>query len=260
MFKKGEKIPMPTPEQLKAEETEVPAYISFIIKDSEGNVVRELKKKPSGGMQRIVWDMRYQASRPVSGVTKFDVLADAGSGIAVAPGKYNVTMSLVTTGQTKVLAGPVDFVCRTIGSSSLPVKDNKALLAFHKKVTELSTTVRGTQSYAQELNQRALNALQAINALPNATPELSAKAKAILKQLDDILNQKFDRKSDFPSYEENPPAPVTINARLGTVASALWGAANEPTQTAIDGYNILMEEFPPVYEQVKNWVKLNCLN
>ncbi len=251
LFKKGEKIPMPTPEQLKAEEQETPAYVSFTIKDSDGNIVRELRKKPSGGIQRIVWDMRYQASRPVSGVTKFDVLADAGSGIAVAPGKYNVTMSLTTGNQTKVLAGPVDFVCRTIGSSSLPVKDNKALLAFHKKVTDLSTVVRGTQTYAQELNQRTLNALQAINAMPNAVPELSAKAKGILKQLDEILNQKFDRKSDFPSYEENPPSPVTINARLGSVASALWAASSDPTQTAVDAYNILMDEFPAIYEQVK---------
>ena len=251
LFKKGEKIPMPTPAELRAEENEIPSYIMYTITDAKGNVIRTIRKTPASGIQRFVWDMRRQSNRTVVAGEKFDPLADNGSGLQVAPGKYKVSISLTIGDQTKLLAGPEEFTCKVIGSTSFPIKDRAALADLYQKITELSTTVGGTENYAEGLYKRALNIEQALAALPVPNVELSKKAKDIVTQLDVILNQKFNRKSNVPSEEENPPSPVTLNSRLGTMTSSLWAATSEPTQTQMDAYKILNEEFPPVYQQIK---------
>ena len=67
-----------------------------------------------------------------------------------------------------------------------------------------------------------------------------------------ILNIKFNRRSNKPSQEENPPAPVPLNSRLEKIAYATWASTSQPTQSQLDAYQILKDEFPPVYEQVKH--------
>jgi len=251
LFKKGEKIPMPTPEDLRAEENELPSFITYTIADENGNVIRTINKAPTSGIQRFVWDMRHQSTSPVEAGEKFDPLSDNGRGLQVAPGKYTVSLSLTTGDQTKLLAGPEMFTCKVIGSTSFPIKDRAALMALYKKVSELSNTVNGTEAYANQIYKRALNIQQALNSLAVPNAELKKRVKDVVTQLDEIINQKFNRKSNVPSEEENPPSPVTLNSRLGTMASVLWTATAEPTQTQMDAFNILKEEFPPVYEQVK---------
>ena len=251
LFKKGEKIPIPTPEQLKVEEDELPSYITYTISDENENIIRTIKKAPTSGVQRLVWDMRSQSTRPVEAGEKFNPMADNGAGLQVAPGKYKLTISLTIGEKTRLLAGPEAFTCKVIWNTSFPIKDRAALVDLYKKVTELSNTIRGTEQYAEGLYKRALNLQQALVSLPVPNDELNKKAESIVAQLDEILNQKFNRKSTVPSEEENPPAPVTLNSRLGTMASLLWMSTSEPTQTQLDALNILKEEFPPVYDQIK---------
>ena len=251
LFKKGEKIPMPTPDELRAEENELPSYVAFTIADENGNVIRTIKKAPASGIQRLVWDMRSQSTRAIEAGEKFDPMADNGGGLQVAPGKYKVSVSLTIGDQSKLIAGPETFTCKVIGSTSFPVKDRAALVGLYKKVTNLSNAVNGTESYAEGLYKRVRTIEQALAALPVPNDGMNKRSKDIVSQLDIILNQKFNRKSNVPSDEENPPSPVTLNSRLGTMTSLLWTATSEPTQTQMDAYNILNEEFPPIYEQIK---------
>jgi hypothetical protein len=44
---------------------------------------------------------------------------------------------------------------------------------------------------------------------------------------------------------------VTLNQRLGKLSWISFGSTGDPTKTQLDAYNILLEEFPPVYNQVK---------
>jgi hypothetical protein len=62
---------------------------------------------------------------------------------------------------------------------------------------------------------------------------------------------KFSRDADHPSVEETPPSQVTFNERLGTLAYTHWRSTSEITQKEKDAYNILVEEFPPVLNQIK---------
>jgi hypothetical protein len=167
------------------------------------------------------------------------------------PGKYKVSLTLTSQGETKHLAGPVEFNAMILNNTTLPANDRNAMVEFHKKVAEITRVMQGTENYAESLNKRVASILQALNSTPKASPDIMAKAREVQVQLDEILNIKFNRNSNKPSEEENPPAPVTLNSRLGKLSWISWSSTSDPSQTQKDAYTILEAEFPPVYDQIK---------
>ncbi|MBK7214392.1 MAG: hypothetical protein IPH88_14045 [Bacteroidales bacterium] len=125
------------------------------------------------------------------------------------------------------------------------------MAAFHKSIAELTRVMQGTEQYARTLYKRSKDIVQATYSCPNATPELLVKAMMVQTQLDSVLNKKFNRQSNRPSDEENPPAPVSLNNRLYKIAWSTWISTSAPTKMQKDAYDILREEFPPVYNLVK---------
>jgi hypothetical protein len=252
LFKKSEPILQPSEEDLRAEKNEIPPYLTFTISDENGNVVRTIRKSPSKGINRVSWDLRYQATHTLEAGEKFDPLKDNGSGIFAMPGKYKVSFSLTTRDESKLIAGPVDFNAVVLNNTTLPAPDRAALVEFHKKVADIARVMQGTEEYAGSLNKNVNDILQSLNSTPQASPELKKKAMELHLLLDEILNVKFNRRTNKPSLEENPPAPVPLNYRLEKIAWATWSSTSQPTQLQLDAYQILKDEFPPVYEQVKH--------
>jgi len=251
LFKKGDPIPQPSEADLRAETLEVPPFLTFTVTEITGSPVRIIRKSPSKGISRLSWDLRYQSVRAVE-TDKYDALNTNGSGVLAMPGKYKVIMTLTSNGETKILAGPVEFNTVVLNNTSLPVTDRNAMVDFHKKIAELTRVMQGTERYAEALNKRATSILQALNSAPSASAELIKKAREVQLQLDEIINVKFNRNTIKPSEEENPPAPVPLNSRLGKLTWISWYSTSDPSQNQKDAYAILETEFPPVYEQIRN--------
>jgi hypothetical protein len=250
LFEKSERIPQPSDADLRAEREEVPAYLTFIIADGSENEICRINKAPSTGINRINWDLRYLDRSTVDEKEKYDPFAASHSGIPVMPGKYKVSLSITVRDTVKQLAGPVEFNAVTLNNTTLPAADKAAVADFQKKVAELSRVMQGTENYSEDLLQRMYALLIALNAVPGANTELRTRISKVAKQLEDV-KLKFNNNSNRPSDEENPPAPVTLNNRLSKMVWAHWGSTGAPTQMQQDAYDILMVEFPPVYEQVK---------
>ena len=251
LFKKGEPIPQPGESELRAEQAEIAPYLTFTIYDASGTPVRVLTKSASKGINRISWDLRYQSTRAVDATKQFDPLSTNGSGVLAMPGKYTVTMSLTAGGETNVLAGPVGFNAVLLNNATLAAADRSGLTGFHKQVAELTHVMQGTENYAEDLLARSRDILQALNSTPGAPADLAKQARDLVSELDTILNVKFNRDTGKPSDEENPPAPVTLNARLSKLTWVSWSSTSEPTQGMRDAYRILQKEFPPVYNRIK---------
>jgi len=250
LFKKGERIPQPSEADLRAEKLEIEAFLTFTVTDANGSPVRIIRKSPSKGINRVNWDLRYQSTRIVE-TEKYDPLGTNGSGVLAMPGKYKVSMTMTANGETKPLAGPVEFDAVVLGNTTLPASDRSAMAGFHKKVAEITRVMQGTENYAEALNKRAISILQALNSTPAASPQMMKKAREVQLQLDEILHVKFNRSSIKPSDEENPPGPVPLNNRLGKLSWISWSSTGDPSQTQREAYAILEAEFPPVYDQVK---------
>ncbi len=251
LFKKAEKIPQPTEAELRTEKLEIEPFLTFTVTDATGSPVRIIRKSPSKGINRVNWDLRYQSTRVVE-TDKFDPLGDNGSGVLAMPGRYKVSMTLTANGETKPLAGPVEFSAIVLENTTLPAADRKGMTEFHKKIAEITRVMQGTENYAEALYRRSTSILQALNSTPAASADLLKRAREIQLQLDEILNVKFNRNTGKPSEEENPPAPVPLNSRLGKLSWISWSSTSAPSQTQKDAYAILEAEFPPVYDQVKH--------
>jgi photosystem II stability/assembly factor-like uncharacterized protein len=251
LFGKGEPIPQPSEAELRAEENEIAPYLRFTITDEAGNVVRRLYSRPSKGVNRINWDLRYAATWPVGKREgRFDPFNGGGAGLFVMPGKYNVSLEMVAGGQTEALAGPVSFNAVPLNNTTLPAPDRRELVAFQQKVAELTRVVRGTETYAEELSVKLTTMMQAVHQTPGASPELKADIHKVSLQLDNILFT-FNGKTPKASREENPPAPVPLNDRLGNLIYAFYGTTSAPTSTMKRSYDIIREEFPALYNQIK---------
>ncbi|TSA28553.1 MAG: glycosyl hydrolase [Bacteroidetes bacterium] len=251
LFEKGEPIPQPTEAGLREEKNELAPYLTFTITDAAGTPVRVIRKPAKKGINRENWDLRYQSTRPVRGDENFDPTKENGSGVLAMPGTYSVSLSLTASGETRELAGPVAFTVIPLANTTLPAADRAAMVAFHNQVAELSRVMRGTESYAEELQKRTTDLLHALQNTPGAPENLIVRGRALQLELDEILNVQFNRRTNKPSDEENPPAPVPLNDRLGKLTWISWSTTGDPTGTQKEAYAILEEEFPPVYNRIK---------
>jgi photosystem II stability/assembly factor-like uncharacterized protein len=250
LFGKGEKIPIPTDEELLAESNEIAPYLIFTVKDDEGNIVRQLYESPKKGINRITWNLTYQGTFNVNlRDQKFDPLSKGGDATLALPGIYHVSLSMVHDGQVKELAGPVKFEAKVLENNTLPAMDREELVAFQKKVVNLYRVMHGTQRAIGELSDRTEYLKQALHNTPGMSPDLLAKTIQISERLKE-LRFSFTGKTDKPSDEENPPGPVPFNQRINSIIWGQWESTTL-TKTMLDNYAILTEEFPPVLDEVR---------
>ncbi|MFP4471050.1 MAG: VPS10 domain-containing protein [Bacteroidales bacterium] len=251
LFKNSEPIPQPTTEQLREEEKEIPPVLIFTITDEDGNIVRKLYESPSTGINRTSWNLRYQGKNPVhlSG-GKFNPKSGGSSGMYALPGTYYVSMSMDHNGEVTQLAGPVAFTAKPLENTTLPATDREALVQYQNKVSELARTMRGAENYMEDLMKKVAHIRQALHNTPKAPVELSHKARNLAESLDEV-EFEFNGTPAKASSEEVPPEPMPLNHRMNTIAYSHWGSTSAPTQTQLKQYQILMEELPPVIDEIK---------
>ncbi len=250
LFKEGEKIPQPSVDELREEEKEIAPYLVFTIIDDKGDVVRKLYESPSTGIKRVNWDLRYQGKNPVNlRSDDFNPKSDGNSGMLVMPGKYAVSLALDHDGEITELAGPVEFNVVPLNNSTLPV-NRENLVDYQNKVAELGRKIRGADNYLDDLIKKVAHIRQAIHNTPKAPKALANQAREAAEKLADI-KFKIDGAEARASWEEIPPQEVPFSYRYGIIAYSHWGSTSDPTQTQLEQYDILMEAFPPLLEEIR---------
>ena len=251
LVKEKKPIPIPTQEELQAEKNEVPPYLIFTITDSKGTIVREIAAQPSKGTSRITWDLEYYNNFRVDvNEDRFDPYSTGGGGIMALPGKYTVSMSQFFHGEEKLLAGPVEFTAKIYNDNTLPPGDRAAFAAFQEKVGNLVDVVNAAEEFLNELVKQTEYVKQAVQNTPSAPHELLVQATDVEKKLQDITWQFYGQPA-AASDEENWPAPPSINSRVSSIVEAYYGNTVIPTQTQLDQYALLEQQFPPLLDQLR---------
>ena len=88
---------------------------------------------------------------PLSDKDKFDPKAKPRSSTLVMPGKYKVTLSLVSREGEKQIGSPVEFNVVPLFNSMPESPERKELVAFQQKANELARTITGTEKYLNDL-------------------------------------------------------------------------------------------------------------
>ena len=255
LFKDSKPIPQPSNEELIAEKMEKSPYLIFTIKDNEGLVVRKLTTSASKGVNRINWDLRYESVYPQKTVDEFNPTNKARSSTLALPGNYNVSLSIVTREGIKEIAGPVNFTAKALENTSLPAADRNELVAFQKNANELTRSILGAEVFVEDLMKRTETLKQVILKTPEADYSYIENANSISSRLKEI-SLKFNRDSKYPSAEENPPANPTFMDRLGILSYTHWRSTSNITNNERNAYKILVEEFPPILNELRNILSL----
>ncbi|MCA0389548.1 MAG: glycosyl hydrolase [Bacteroidetes bacterium] len=254
LFKEGKPIPIPTDAELDAEQREVAPYLLVWIEDETGQIVRKLTKPATKGVNRINWDLKHQMITNLK-VDKFNSNMKTQSSNLVMPGKFTATIFMVDREGVSPLADNVEFKAEALRNTTLPAVDRAELVKFQSDVRELSRIVRGTYIYLTELIGKVNALKQAALYSPSTGYEPLRRVDRILDTLNTVL-LKFERKSNFPSAEENPPSPVTINERLNTLLWTHWRSTSGVTKNERVAYDVLKSEFPPLYEIIKRMAEV----
>ncbi len=251
LFEEGKRIPQPTWKELEDEAKEVDPYLIFTIKDEDGYVIRKINKKPSTGINRVNWDLRYAGTSSIrlSG-DKFDPIKEDRGFWMVMPGKYTVSVSMYEKGEIKDLVTDNKFIVKALNNTSLPAKDRAAMVEFKRNVAEITRILDGAYDYTEELIKKVNYLKQAIIVTPGANNELLTEAERIEKELDDIMFT-FDGSEAKASSEEIPPQQVPLVNRLQYI---LWGQSSSTsaiTNTSKMAYEIIQEDLPVIIEKIR---------
>jgi photosystem II stability/assembly factor-like uncharacterized protein len=245
----------PTYDELRAEDEEEKPYLLFTVMDEEGNVIRRLKTEGKAGVHRITWDFRYPDTSPTSLEKKSEQnFFRPALGMLALPGNYQVTMGKVVEKEYTELAGPQTFKAVVLENTTLPAKDRKALIEFHKKVKELSRSEQGAVRLANDVAKRIKYIKVALHNTPNAPPELMNQALTLEQQLKDILRALIGDRTISKRSGSQPPS---ISYRVGRIIYGTWRSTSAPTQTQREQYRIASEEFEPQLAKLKQLVEVD---
>lgn len=252
LFKEGKEIPQPSTQELLAEDEEIAPYLIFRIYDETGTVIRKIKKSASSGINRLTWDLRYEDPSTVNvRDNKFNATSGSGSALFALPGRYKISMSMVTREGEKELYGPVEFVAKPLEITTLPAANRKELVEFQKKSGELFRVVTGAEKYTEELLKRVVYVQQAISNTASVPDSLLRVASRIKKELDGILF-RFNGPTPKASREEIPPMEVPLNWRLEELVYTHYQSTSNITKNQRVAYDVLYEAITPVINNLKS--------
>lgn len=250
-IKKGEPVYYPSADSIRLEDNQSDPYLVFVIKDANGMPVRNIKAAPKKGLKRIVWDMRYSASDPVS-FYKPDPNNpwDQGAqGSMAMPGNYTVSLGKVEDGIMTELVAAQPFSIRSLNLNAFSASDKKAYDDFCKQVSELRRTVGSTNEYKNEINNKVKFIKQALVDMPNATPALVKGIEDIEAKMDAVTLKLSGDGSLAKREFETPPS---INNRVGNIEGAMWGSTTAPTGTMKKSFAIADKELKQVILDLKS--------
>lgn len=250
--KRGEDVPQPTLDQLRAEERETTPTAILTVTDADGRVVRRLEGPVRAGLHRVQWDLRFAPMSPVTGVTaprsgEEDDDDEGGRGGArgplVVPGAYAVQLSMrMPNGALREYESQMFRVEPPAGMTST-VATSTDVRDFRLSTASLQRAVLGASQLLSDAATRVRALQNALTMSTQPTEELQRSARMLAQQLDSV--RTVMQGDNLPSRLQQPTSPGLV-ARLNEVVNGHWGTQNAPTQTQRRQYEIVARDFPPL--------------
>jgi photosystem II stability/assembly factor-like uncharacterized protein len=228
--KKGEDLKFPSYETLRKENDQPESFLLFTVSDEQGNVIRKLKTDIKKGVNRIVWDFRYDVFTPIS-MVPFDNSVpwdEPDRGYMVVPGKYTVSISKFEDGKFTQLVAPKEFICKRLYNSNLAEKDKIALDEFNRKAAELTRTITSADAWRAELVNKLAYLKKAVLESAKVPVDTYSKVISIESKLQE-LNLKLNGDPLIAKYEG--ATPTSIKQRVEIITGGLWTTTSAPTET-----------------------------
>ena len=245
LIKDEKDVSYPSYEELYNELNEAKPELVFTIRDSENNVVKKIYKKPSKGLSRFQWDLRYEDNSPINlnSSSFYNPFAGVSEGTLVSPGTYTIDMSLLEAGETTKIINAKSFNVVALNNTVMPADDRLAKVEFQRKVSKLQAEIGEYSRKLSEVSNKMRYVDQAIKKVEQPVDKISKMAWDLNQAIKEI-NLKFygdnvKSRLDIQTY-------LTPSSRLGAVAYYQKYSTAAPTKTHMDSYEIAKEEFQPI--------------
>ncbi|MEE9373130.1 MAG: glycosyl hydrolase, partial [Saprospiraceae bacterium] len=259
LIKEGKNTPYPSYENLVAEGEEIAQELIFTIKNSDGVVIKKVNKKPTKGLQRFNWEMRYSPKEPINlrEPSFYNPFAGQKQGTLVAPGIYTVEMSIIKGGVSHRLTDPVSFSIIPLNNTVLPAADRDAKVLFQREISALSAEMQTTRRRMSEINDKIKHIKEAIKLAESPIDNLGLaliNLKKKVKKIEILMSgDRIKRKLDIGQS----PTPYW---RIGGLNYEQKYSTSAPTQTHLDNYAIAKEEFVSIQKKINEIYSVDVVN
>jgi photosystem II stability/assembly factor-like uncharacterized protein len=241
--KKGQSVKYPSFAELKLEDDELKPSLIFIIKDDKGNTVRKLTSSYKKGLQRIVWDLRYPDTAPLS--SKSDI--NKSGGFPIMPGKYTVSIYKEHYGELTKISDEVSFNAKVLDNKTMPATNSAELMAFHIRAFEVRKNLDGANNYIKSVNNK-------LKVLENGVLFSNEANNELLAQINKI-NIKLDKANilvngDASKSSRNANQTPSMSDRLGNMLYSFWYSSSDPTETNKKGLDLLEKQYTSLKAQL----------
>ena len=240
---KGEDITYPTIEELIAEDNYQDPFLIFIVKDLEGNQVRKIESKPTKGMNRVVWNLRYPSTSPIQlKKAKTGRYSNPDEGPMALPGDYTVEMFMSENGKLSQLHEAVKFKVNQFENSSL-TRDSDENLAFKKDLSELRRRFLGSSSEMSDLGERLSYLKKAVIDAPNA--DLAWMNEINVMETDE-RKIKIKMWGDHHRSGRDIETSPSTGGRIETIVYQAWYSTANVTSTQTEQLKIAKVEYADI--------------
>jgi len=204
----------------------------------------EKQIKPDAGLNRFVWDFRYEGSSHVPDYYLWEYQTGTKGPMAI-PGKYQVRLTV--DGKTQTAPFEVVEDPRVHVQQADLQKQFELLLQIRDELTRVFDTVNQIQDVRAQLSGLKKRLPENVSTKPvlNAAGELDQKMVAIR---DDLVQIKVQSNEDSLSY------PQKVDAKLAALAMAVGlGSDSAPTESEYKTFDKLKKQSD---DTVAHWSEL----
>ena len=221
-----------------------------MIRDSDGQLVRQLIGNSSNGLHQTAWDLRLPAPDPVS-IDSNDArpywMGDAVGPLAL-PGDYVARLAIERDGELTEVGVSRIFRVKPLDASSEITDDRHALQTFQLKVVDVHRTAQGSLRSLNEMKNRLAHLREAIIRTPATTPEDENSLNIIQQRLADL---SVDFSGDNTIGSRNEAAPLGIVARVSSIYWNSMYSQSDPGKNVRKSYEIAKGELAEALSELE---------
>jgi len=226
---KGEDVPFPGYDALRAEAAEEKGMVVLTVSDSAGTVIRRITGPDGAGMHRVAWDLRYPSTLPARlDEPEHSLWAPPPAGPFVVPGTYRVELARMVDGQAEPLGEQQSFQVELLREGTIPPADRAEVFAFQRRTDEMQRRVTIAAEVVERTGERLKLIEKALLDTPGAAPELFERADAFEPRLERISRELL---WDPVRGRLDEAVVPTVGERVQRIVFGHWYTTSGPTQT-----------------------------
>ena len=214
--------------------------LKIIIRDSKGQKIRELSGTKKAGINRIIWDLRYDfpASPPPA-------KPEMNHGPSILPGKYQVTLKAAGQELTKTIQIEGD------PKIDISLEERKTqhdtLISIYKLNPGISAVSESSDSIKKDIKELKEN----LKKIPDIPDVINQQIESIAKEIDNI------RSKLLGDPELNQGRRFSTRGQLNRISRSIEGYTEAPSERQLQQIKTKSEELKVLIEKIKKIIEID---